>query len=358
VSERTKLYRWIDLLAALLSRRFGCTLDELRAAVPGYRDGRAESVRRTFERDKDELRGLGVPIDTVDAGADSEVRYLLRGDRFYLPYLRIAGERGLRRPHRVDRYGYRALQECEFTDDELGLLADAAQRVTQCGDPALADDARRALRKLALDASTSDLAPTAAMTASAARHAATQAHLARLGAALLRRKQVTFTYYGMERDETERRSVLPYGLTYTSGHWYLHAHDPARQALRAFRVSRMRDVKVNTRQAGTKDFEIPAEFAVADRAAVKPTWALGDGPDEIVEVRFTASNGAVRAARVLGRAVRGVPDRAQYQVRRSDAFCRWILSLAGDAEPVAPPAVVRAYRELAERTLSACETQP
>ncbi len=353
MSERTKLHRWIDLLAALLARRYGCTLDDLRRAVPGYGGGRAESVRRTFERDKDELRALGVPIETVDTGPDGDVRYQLHGTHFYLPYLSVMAARGLRRPKRVDRYGYRALQECTFSDDELGLLADAAERVAQCGDSLLADDARRAIRKLALDAGPEQLAPTPGMTAIASRHAADSAHLALIGEALLRRKQVTFTYYGMERDETERRSVLPYGLTYTSGHWYLHAHDPARQGIRVFRVSRMSDVTVNARQPGTEDFEIPASFSVRDRAAVRPTWALGDGPAETVEVRFRAGNGAVRTARALGHAVRGSADLVRYQVRRPEAFQRWLLSLAGDAEPVSPPAYVRGFRDLAERTLAA-----
>jgi proteasome accessory factor B len=354
VSERAKLQRWIDLLAALLSRRYGCTLDDLRGAVPGYGGGRPESIRRTFERDKNELRTLGVPIETLDTGVERDVRYHLRGDRFYLPYLAIVGTRGRRRARRVDRYGYRALQECEFTDGELALLGDAAERVVHCGDAALAEDAKRAMRKLALDGG-EDLTPTAGISAVDARRRADAAHLLRLGAALLRRKQVTFTYYGMERDDTERRSVLPYGLAYTSGHWYLHAHDPARQGLRAFRVSRMREVKVNSSQPGTKDFEIPSDFAIASRATVKPAWTLGEGVEEIVEVQFVTRNGATRVARTLGHAVRGSSDGVRYRVRRTDVFLRWLLSLAGDAEPVAPPGLVREYRDVVARTLAACE---
>ena len=62
-----KLQRWVDLLAALLIRQRHATFEELAKDVPGYDLSRVEreSVLRTFERDKDELRRFGVPIETV-----------------------------------------------------------------------------------------------------------------------------------------------------------------------------------------------------------------------------------------------------------------------------------------------------
>ena len=61
-----KLQRWIDLLAALLRRRFPVTLEELSPDVPAYAVARQKTaLRRTFERDKDELRAFGIPIETV-----------------------------------------------------------------------------------------------------------------------------------------------------------------------------------------------------------------------------------------------------------------------------------------------------
>ena len=55
----------MDLVAALLARKYGATLDELRVRVPGYGTAAAEAVRPSFERDKDELRALCIPIDTA-----------------------------------------------------------------------------------------------------------------------------------------------------------------------------------------------------------------------------------------------------------------------------------------------------
>jgi predicted DNA-binding transcriptional regulator YafY len=348
----------MDLVTTLLSHRFGATLEQLRSAVPGYATGSPESTRRTFERDKDELRALGVPIETSAPDDDGEIRYSIAFDRFYLPYLSLVTARGVRRAPRVDRYGYRALGEMPFTDEDFTLLADAAERVTRFGDPVLAEDAAMALHKLAIDIPAEHLEPTPGVTVLPARPPADADHLARLGDALLRRKQVSFTYYGIERDEIEQRVVLPYGLAYTSGHWYLHALDPARGAIRLFRVSRMRDVKVNPRTPGTQDYEIPPSFRLAERAEPMPPWALGEDTPCSVEVEFVHANGATRAARKLGTASRTQPDRVRYDVRRRDAFLRWLLALAGDARPIAPPDVVRAWHDLVTQTIASHERTP
>ncbi len=85
-----KLHRWLDLLAALLSRRFPVSLSELRRDVPGYADEsvQGDSLLRMFERDKGELRELGVVIDTV-VDSEGTGRYQLRTTDFYLPLLSV-----------------------------------------------------------------------------------------------------------------------------------------------------------------------------------------------------------------------------------------------------------------------------
>jgi predicted DNA-binding transcriptional regulator YafY len=342
----------MDLVAVLLSRHYGATFAELRAEVPGYFDGNADSVRRAFERDKDDLRALGVALETVGTPGDAESRYRLRPGDFYLPYLLLASERGLTTPRRVDADGYRALAEREFSSDELGLLADAARRAADCGDPILANDARHALAKLFLDVGAGALQPTPGVTVAAPLAAADPGHLKLLGDALARRKQVTFTYHGIERDEAERRTVLPYGLAYTSGHWYLHAHDPARGAIRRFRLHRMRELEINGKAPRTKDYEIPPDFSLAAAAEPVPAWALGDDAAVRVALRFSADNGMSRTARAFGHADPSMPGVVHYDVRRREVFLRWVLGMAGDAAPIAPPEVVREWEALVQRTLA------
>ncbi len=86
-----KLRRWIDLLAALLRRKFPITLEDLCKEVPGYPDiGTTEGKaarRRMFEPDKRELRDFGIPITTVPLEQVSG--YALSRTDFYLPYLEL-----------------------------------------------------------------------------------------------------------------------------------------------------------------------------------------------------------------------------------------------------------------------------
>src|SRR5687768_2473026 len=115
----SKLQRWTDLIAALLARNYLVTFDQLAREVPAYADGldpaHKDSVKRTFERDKDELKAFGVPIEVVSMDEGESAGYRLNGKRFYLPYIILAKE-----SHRPDKpAGYRALPEIEFDPNEI-----------------------------------------------------------------------------------------------------------------------------------------------------------------------------------------------------------------------------------------------
>ena len=60
-----KLRRWIDLLDSLLRRHYPVPFEEIIREVPAYQSGTKAARRRMFERDKDELRAAGIPIQTV-----------------------------------------------------------------------------------------------------------------------------------------------------------------------------------------------------------------------------------------------------------------------------------------------------
>ena len=143
-----KIQRWLDLLAALLARRAPVSFVELARDVPAYvADGSVASgtpsptLKRMFERDKLELRELGVPIVSVGDEGDDDTAYQLRTRDFYLPYLAIVSERGVQSPAKVERYGYRSLQSLAFEPDELEAIRDAARRAIAIGDESLSGDA-------------------------------------------------------------------------------------------------------------------------------------------------------------------------------------------------------------------------
>lgn len=381
-TSEQKLQRWVDLLAALLLRQRHATFDELAKDVPGYdaTHAKRESVLRTFERDKDELRRFGVPIDTVE-DADGEAGYRLERKAFYLPYLMVAGHERASAQRKVTHDGYRSLETLAFEPDELDAIIEAAARVRALGDPILAGEAGAAIRKLALDLPLGAVLDDA-VAGSAVLEARVEPKLRevrtgpapfsragrpvivpprrepdrtvfeRVSDALARRKTVTFGYFSMERGEQSSRVVEPYGLFFTSSHWYLAGRDVERNALRNFRLSRVSNVVVNTKKSQSSDYDIPREFSLRDHAQSREPWEIGDGDATAAVVEFIATTGATLAALALGTPVDGSSIRRRFEVRRQDAFARWLLSFGGDARPLEPPALVAEYERVARATLA------
>lgn len=344
-----KIQRWIDLLAALLVRNYPASFEELARDVPAYSaSGKSEEARmRMFERDKDELRTFGVPVETISIETDDGPRgaYRLRPRDFYLPYLCVAmPERGKALgTRRIDRHGYRALTTLAFEPDELAVVAEAAARVRTLGDPLLAADIQSAVRKLAVDLPLE--ARESEVTLLAPRARPDERVFEVLSDALSRRKAVEFDYHAMSTDRTERRAVEPYGLFFLSAHWYLVGRDRDRGELRNFRLDRITDPAPNAQRHQTPDYDVPDTFRLREHARSRHAWELGDGDALDAVVEFRAETGVAAAAARLGAPVPGEASRRRFQVRRLDAFARWLLSFGGDAVPIEPPALMDAFRE-------------
>ncbi|HVZ76576.1 MAG TPA: WYL domain-containing protein [Gemmatimonadaceae bacterium] len=356
-ASKAKVQRLVDLLAALLTRR-PLTFAEIAEQVPAYRGDNKASVKRMFERDKRELRLFGVPISTMGAEGSEDASYRVDARDFYLPYLSVVTPRGLVRPLAVDKYGYRSLQALTFNADELEVIAQGVARARQLGNPTLDADLDSAVRKLAfdlpMDASIPADDPTRIVPAGPrADHETLDA----LAGALHARKRATFEYHSLHADTVARREVEPYGLFFVNAHWYLVARDVAKDALRNFRVSRIRHVKVNAAREDTPDYEIPTDFVLRHHAAARQAWELGDDEPLQVTVRFTGATGPVRAAARLGESVEGEPDVRRFAVRRRDAFVRWLLSFSGDALPLGPATVVQEFREQVDATRALYDTE-
>ncbi len=344
-----KVQRWVDLISALLRHRFPVSFESLANEVPAYCDPSKQtaSIMRMFERDKDELRALGVPIESVPNGDGVRDQYRLRVNNFYLPYLQLVQDgRAPRAP--VPPEGYRTLPSLAFTPDELELIVRAGRRAAQLGDPHLAAEATSALRKIAFDM------PLPNDGAAEMVHVDVQhrdpAVLESLAAAVRARKWVRFDYHSMERDAHQSREVDPYGLVFVTGNWYLVGRDRHADARRQFRVRRISALVVNETGPQTADFAVPDEFDISAYAQSRQSWEIGDGDAMQVVVEFAGTTGYVAEAERLGASVDGAPSQRSYRVRRPQAFARWLLTLAGDARPLSPSAVVSAWRDLAART--------
>src|SRR5262249_50704337 len=116
---------------------------------PAYgRDADDATIARMFERDKDELRALGIPIRVVaeDIEEGEVQRYTVRPREMYLPFLALGAS-----TRTIPPAGYRSLPTLSFEPDELRALLLAARRAKTVGEPTLARDAESAIRKLTHD---------------------------------------------------------------------------------------------------------------------------------------------------------------------------------------------------------------
>lgn len=204
--DRTE--RLLNLVFCLMASRRPVTRADISSAVPGYGVDQTDAAfERMFERDKDELRAMGVPVQTV-VSVDGEVE----GYRI-LP----------------EEY---ALDAPAFTGAELAVLALAA---SVWDEALLAPAALHAMRKIEAAQGGSATSPVAGLRA---QIGATDAALLPLMRALREAKSVTFDYQPVGA-AAGRRRVDPWGLVSHERHWYLAGWDLDRAAMRVFRLSRI-----------------------------------------------------------------------------------------------------------------------
>lgn len=280
-----KLERLLNLTAALLHAEIPLTAEELRDRVGGYPDTKA-TFRRAFERDKDDLRSMGMPLRVEPVpGVDPPVD-----------------------GYRLDRDEY-AGTELALEADELAALHLATSLVRLDGDDT-------ALVKLGA-------AGGNAPTDTVGRVPFNDTLATMIGAAV-DRKALAFTYNDVER------IVEPWKLSFTRGHWYLSGFDRLREDQRLYRVDRIE---------GDVSLSGPAEAPVGD--VNEPIdlrgWELGDGPAVEATIVVDADQAAY-ARHILGDVV-DQPDgsvTATLDVRNIDAFRSFVLSFLEHAEILEP----------------------
>jgi proteasome accessory factor BC len=231
VQPYSKAERLLNLLMALRGTRVGLDREHIRSVVRGYSpDASPEAFERMFERDKDELRAMGVPVVTLTDASGVVTGYRIEGD-WTLPPL-------------------------DLSRAELALLGLAA-RVWQRAD--LAPAALNALRKveaqLGMRSSDQGSAPIAGLSLdSPALHSLVEACSSRTA--------VTFEYRKDREAPGQLRHVQPWGTVWWRGHWYLVGFDTDRDDVRVFRASRIVGT-VRPDPAG-RAYEVPTGFDAAD----------------------------------------------------------------------------------------------
>jgi predicted DNA-binding transcriptional regulator YafY len=337
----SKTERWLNLLAFLLDRHYPASREEILSQVSDYKedwvggDARVrESVRRKFERDKAELKALGIDLGPlkekiVANHADQEVEaYQLKPRDFYLPYLRSHG--------RTAAHPY-FLHEIAVRSDELPILRRAAERIAALSDTPLGTAARSAIRKLAFD--------LPELNVGAEERAFTtpgeiESQFMILREAVEARRAVRCRYYTIRRDVEAERVIEPYGLMLSWGHWYCVARARDRNALRVFRLDRMKNVTIVEGENG--EFTVPKGFKIASYLNRAP-WELSDDKPITARVRINFPQSRWVIGERLGKVVKAVTDDAgsefEFEVRAVDAFVRWLLPLGKQARVLSPPSI-------------------
>ncbi len=305
--------RLVNLVLCLLATRQYLSAERIRSTVAGYDEAPTdEAFFRMFERDKSELRELGVPVET---GRNSH----------------FDNAEG----YRIARRDYE-LPDIDLAPDEAAALALAARL---WDSPQLATSARNAVLKLRAAGVEVD---TNAAPGVQPRVRATDPAFAALVSAVELGRVVTFLHRRSPGAEPTARTVQPWGVVSFRGRWYLIGHDEQRGAVRCFRVSRIADAKP-TGPAGV--VSVPEE---CDLLAL--VTASAGAPTAIVEATILLAPGRALGLRRGAQLLDSGPDGELVQVSlpAMDVAVRWIAGYGADAVVLEPAKL----RERVLQTLS------
>jgi proteasome accessory factor B len=308
--SKRRTERLLSIVVLLLSSRRYLTAEEIRAAVSGYPDEH-EAFKRMFERDKEELRELGIPLETgVNNALDEEPGYRIKKQDYELPEIRLEA-------------------------DEAAVLG-IASRVWQSAS--LAGAAAGALLKLkaaappgSLDADGDDDKQSPGIEP---RLSTQEPAFGPLWEAVRDHRPVTFDHIASGRSNAIKRELEPWGLVNSRGRWYVAGYDRARNAPRVFRLSR---ITGPVKMAGpTGSVTVPPNTDVRELVT---SWDVSPARDHVavLKVRAGAGFGLRRWASEV------TPDEAQSWDRVTVSFAdvpwyaEYLASFGPDVMVLEPP---------------------
>jgi proteasome accessory factor B len=318
--SRTRTERLVNLVICLLATRRFLTAAQIAATVPGYEhdvdDPREhEAFQRKFERDKAELRDLGVPLETGTTSAfDTEPGY------------------------RIARNDY-ALPDLHLEPDEAAAVGIAARLWRHAGLAAAASSGLLKLRAAGVD-----LDPEATLGVEPV--VTVDPAFGPLQQAARERQEVRFDYRTPEDDASTSRWLQPWGVVSWHGRWYVVGYDLDRAATRCFRLSRI--VGSVTAVGEPVAFTRPPDVDLISHVA---RWT--DPVEHSGRATLLLKPG--RAAGIRRYADEVVPgadgDRAVVRYSDPDSFARWLAAYGADLIVLDPDevrkAIIARLRDLA-----------
>ncbi len=344
--------RQLSLAAYLLScGKWGRQEPAIREHLPPYadvyisslgededRDRASDALRKQLARDVEALAGAGIKVD-IEGEADGR-RYRLLPTSFSPAPLDLSKE------ERAVLVG--ALRELRRDFPYAGPLRLAVANLIGA---ASAESGQGEGENSEIDG-----AAFAAAVATS-QDEDVSGRVGRLESAITRRKRVRFDYYSISRDETSSRDVEPYALSLLDGTWYMTGWDTGREAVRQFRLSRVRSKIVFATKKEAGDFEVPENFE-RRFAGPRAPWQLGE-PDRRARIRVSHEAFAAARRKYLWAVSWDMWDKTEQGRVLSTPFsgerqlAAWILSLGEEALALSPPPLVERVTQGLRRIVEA-----
>jgi proteasome accessory factor B len=252
-----KSERLVNLVIALLATKRFITKSEIFRTIEGY-EGSNESMERMFERDKDELRSLGIEIEVsgLDPLFDDEVGYRIRAENF-------------------------EMEQGGYSPKEIAYMSLAAQLWK---DASLSEVSQKAIRKLAAVSGTADISeiPSLAPVLLTA-----PIFLAEIISGITDRRYVEFEYLDSELNANTRK-VHVYSYFSLKGFWYFSGLDVNKSEIRTFRCDRILGDLTLSKKA--QCYEVPQDY--------KPDLSFPDS-SELSDAHLRVRSGRGSQLRIL-----------------------------------------------------------
>lgn len=326
-----KLERQLNLVSFLLSARAPVPFSEVRGKVVGYDDDASpDAVEKRFDRDKADLRSIGVNIEYIQNDVFGRAGYV------------------------IDPRGY-FLRQTNLEPEDAMLLA-VLQRTMGVVDDALGRNLKSALAKLTID----NPLPEPLRTSIGEQHLLTlgrpnrdpgRAHIAVIGECVGLRRRVSFRYHTVDANRTGKRTIHPYGLGLVDGNWHLVGFDEDRETVRQFRLDRVKG-KLSVVDKKNDNYEVPDDFDI-EQYISREEFDIGDGPEVEVTIEFDEV-----ATWLLGRRRRGsgsldVLDDGRghftFKIRNEEGLMRWVSEFGQRARIVKPKRLADGFQERMSR---------
>jgi proteasome accessory factor B len=324
-----KLERQLNLVSFLLSARAPVPFSDIRSQVKGYDDEASpDAVEKRFDRDKADLRAIGVVIEYTAGDPYGRAGYVIDKQGYFLPELAL--------------------------EPEDAMLIAVLQRALGVVDDPLGRNLKSALAKLTIDSQLPEplrasVTEQHLLSVGRGTRDPQREHLAPLGEAVARRRKVTFRYGSPDGGPVEKRVVHPYGLGLAGGWWYLVGFDEGRDAIRSFRLDRVKAKVATLSRKGGPEYEVPKDFDVSRYVGLEEFQISGDRPPVVVTLWTDEV-----ATWLLERRVRGAgrlmvrPDGTgayEVEVKSEDGFLRWLVEFGRHVRIDSPARLAGDFRD-------------